>query len=134
MDHGIRVASCKRGNWRLLDKVFESKSIKREDKSLFWQFKTFTQTFKSNVFTIHQQLCNCSYFSKPLHLKEVEQHERSASNEERMKQLDKVISQDVKKNQDNDWYAKDGKEHEEDNRSGKYNNYRDERIYSNSKY
>jgi len=36
----IRVASCKRGDWRLLDKVFESKPIKREGKIPFWQFKT----------------------------------------------------------------------------------------------
>jgi len=32
MDSGIRVATCKIGNRRLLDKVFESKPIKRGDK------------------------------------------------------------------------------------------------------
>ena len=39
MDHGIRVASYKRDDWRLLDKVFELKPIKRGDKIPFWQFK-----------------------------------------------------------------------------------------------
>ena len=32
VDSGIRVATCKTGDRRLLDKVFESKPIKREGK------------------------------------------------------------------------------------------------------
>jgi len=39
MDCRIEVASCKEGNGRLLNKVFESKPIKREGKILFQQFK-----------------------------------------------------------------------------------------------
>jgi len=39
MDCRTEVASCKGGNGRLLDKMFESKSIKREGKILFQQFK-----------------------------------------------------------------------------------------------
>ena len=39
MDRRIRVATCKTGNRRLLDEVFESKPIKREDKIPFRQLK-----------------------------------------------------------------------------------------------
>jgi len=39
MDSRIRVATCKTGNRRLLDRVFEAKSIKREGKILFQQPK-----------------------------------------------------------------------------------------------
>jgi len=35
MDSGIRVTTCKTGDRRLLDKVFESKPIKRGDKIPF---------------------------------------------------------------------------------------------------
>ena len=35
MDSGIRVATCKTGDRRLLDKIFESKLIKRGGKILF---------------------------------------------------------------------------------------------------
>ena len=35
MDSGIRVATCKTGDRRLLDKVFESKPIKRGGKIPF---------------------------------------------------------------------------------------------------
>ena len=40
MNSRNRVASYKRGNWRLLDKNFKSKSIKEGDKTPFWQPKT----------------------------------------------------------------------------------------------
>ena len=39
MDSGIRVTTCKTGDRRLLDKVFELKSIKRGGKILFRQLK-----------------------------------------------------------------------------------------------
>ena len=39
MDSRIRVATCKTGNRRLLGKVFELKSIKREGNILFRQLK-----------------------------------------------------------------------------------------------
>ena len=39
MDSGIRVATCKTGDRRLLDKVFESKPIKRGGKIPFQQLK-----------------------------------------------------------------------------------------------
>ena len=35
MDHRIRVATCKTGNRRLLDEMFESKPIKRGGKIPF---------------------------------------------------------------------------------------------------
>ena len=39
MDSGIRVTTCKTGDRRLLDKVFESKPIKRGGKIPFRQLK-----------------------------------------------------------------------------------------------
>ena len=39
IDSGMRVATCKTGNRRLLDEVFESKPIKRGGKILFRQPK-----------------------------------------------------------------------------------------------
>ena len=39
MNSGIRVTACKTGNRRLLDKVFESKPIKRGGKIPFRQPK-----------------------------------------------------------------------------------------------
>ena len=39
MDSGIRVATCKTGNRKLLDKVFESKPIKKGGKIPFQQPK-----------------------------------------------------------------------------------------------
>ena len=39
MDSGIRVTACKTGDRRLLDKVFESKPIKRGGKIPFQQPK-----------------------------------------------------------------------------------------------
>jgi len=39
MDGGIRVVTCKTGDRRLLDKVFEPKPIKRGVKSQFNQLK-----------------------------------------------------------------------------------------------
>jgi len=86
-----------------LDKVFKLKLIKKGGKSLFQQFKTFIRTFKSNIFSNHQQqLYNHLHSFKSLHLKEVKQHEESVSNEEKIKQLEKIISQDIKRNQNDD--------------------------------
>ena len=62
MDCEIRVASCKRGNWRLLDEVFELKPIKRRSKIPFWQFKTFIQTFKTQM---SSQITNNNYATIP---------------------------------------------------------------------
>ena len=39
MDSGIGITTCKTGNRRLLDKVFESKPIKRGGKIPFQQLK-----------------------------------------------------------------------------------------------
>ena len=39
MDSGIRIATCKTGDRRLLDKVFKSKSINRGGKFPFRQPK-----------------------------------------------------------------------------------------------
>jgi len=39
MNSGIRIATCKTGDRRLLDKVFELKSIKRGIKSQFIELK-----------------------------------------------------------------------------------------------
>ena len=39
MDSGIRVTTCKTGDRRLLDKIFESKPIKRGGKIPFRQLK-----------------------------------------------------------------------------------------------
>ena len=44
MDHKKEVASCKKGNWRLLDKDFESKPIKRRGKIPFQQLKALLDT------------------------------------------------------------------------------------------
>ena len=58
MDHRIRVASYKGGNRRLLDKVFESKPIKRGDKVPFWQFK---ENIHSNLKQMSLQITNNNY-------------------------------------------------------------------------
>ena len=39
IDYRNRVASCKRGNWKLLDKDFKLKSIKEEGKIPNQQFQ-----------------------------------------------------------------------------------------------
>ena len=55
MDSKNGVALYKRDDRRLLDKVFESKPIKREGKIPFQQLKEITQTLKAliqaNVFS-----------------------------------------------------------------------------------
>jgi len=47
MDSGIRVATCKTGDKRLLDKVFESKFIKREGKIPVQSAQEITQLQKA---------------------------------------------------------------------------------------
>ena len=104
MDSRNGVASCKRGNRRLLDKVFELKPIKRGIKILFWQLKAFIWTHKTNTFSIfhQQQLHYCSHFSKPIHFQKTKQHGPDSSHEERKRRLDEIISQDIKGAGDND--------------------------------
>ena len=48
VDHRNRVALCKRGNWRLLNKNFKLKSIKERDKNPDWQFQIIL-TSKSSM-------------------------------------------------------------------------------------
>ena len=74
MDHRKRVASCRRGNWRLLDEDFQLKPIKRRGKIPFWQFRTISNTL--NVFTIQQGV----------------------------RWLDKTLSQNTTRNRGNDWW------------------------------
>ena len=123
------VASCKRGNWRLLGKVFESKPIKRRGKIPFQQFKAFNWTFKANVFSNFQQrLYYCTWLPKPIHLQMIKQYGSSSNNEERMRGLNKNISQDAERDWNNDWCIEDDKAHEEVSRRSKSSD-RDERSY-----
>ena len=61
MDCGIGAASCKKGDQRLLDKMFKSKPIKRGGKILFWQFK---KIIHSNFKHMSSQITN-NYTSAP---------------------------------------------------------------------
>ena len=58
MDCRIGVASCKRDNRRLLDKIFESKHIKRGYKIPFRQFK---ENIHSNFKQMSSQITNNNY-------------------------------------------------------------------------
>ena len=49
MDSGIRVATCKTGDRRLLDKVFESKPIKKGGKIPFRQPKKSLKFLKQHI-------------------------------------------------------------------------------------
>ena len=49
MDSGIRVTACKTGNRRILDKVFESKPIKRGGKIPFRQLKKSLEFWKQHT-------------------------------------------------------------------------------------
>ena len=55
MDSRNGVASCKRGDRRLLDKVFKLKPIKRKVKSYFDSSKYLFKLSKANVFSTLQQ-------------------------------------------------------------------------------
>ena len=48
--------------------------------------------------------------------------------------LDKNLPQDIEGVGDNDWCVKASIGYDEDSRRGKYDNYRDERDYSESKH
>jgi len=62
MDCGIGVTSCKRGDQRLLDKVFESKPIKRGGKIPFQQFK---ENIHLNFKQMSSQITNNNYATTP---------------------------------------------------------------------
>ena len=62
MDSGIRVATCKTGNRRLLDKVFELKPIKRGGKIPFWQQKYSLNLLKLHSKTMSSQVSNNNYY------------------------------------------------------------------------
>ena len=65
MDSGIRVTTCKTGDRRLLDKVFELKPIKRGGKIPFRQPKyslKLLQQHKEHIFLEQQQLHNSFHF------------------------------------------------------------------------
>jgi len=62
MDCKIRVVSCKGGNKRLLDKIFESKPIKRGGKIPFRQFK---ENIHSNFKQMSSQITNNNYTTAP---------------------------------------------------------------------
>jgi len=51
-----------------------------------------------------------------------------------MRQLDKIVLQDVKGDRDNDWCTEISVGHDEDSRRGQYNDHRDEGNNSKGKY
>ena len=61
MDSRIRIATCKTGNKRLLDKMFKSKPIKRGGKIPFRQFK---EIIYSNFKHMSSQITN-NYTTAP---------------------------------------------------------------------
>ena len=90
MNSGIRVATCKTGDRRLLDKVFESKPIKRGVKSHFNSPRNHLNSkviLQTNVFSNYEQqhLYYGTHIPKPIHIQEVKQHGPSTNNEEREK-------------------------------------------------
>ena len=62
MDCKIGVVSCKGGNKRLLDKMFESKPIKRGSKIPFRQFK---ENIHSNFKQMSSQITNNNCTTAP---------------------------------------------------------------------
>ena len=100
MDNWNRVASCKRSNRRLLEKVFESKPIRRGGKIPFQQPKyslELLQQHRTHVFPEQQQLHNSSCFPQPLYLKKIKQHGPGTSNEERERRLGKTVPQNTER-------------------------------------
>ena len=137
MDSGIRVAICKTGNRRLLDKMFKSKPIKREGKISFWQPKYSLELLqKKHVFPKQQQqqLHHCSCLPQSLYFKETKQHGPSTSNEERKRRLNKTIPQDVKRNRGDNQHTNNGERFEENSRRNEYDSHRDEEDNFNSQY
>ena len=102
MDSGIRVATCKTDNRRLLDKVFELKPIKREIKSHFNSLRNHSNSkaiLQTNVFSNHKQqhLYYNTHIPKPIHIQKVKQHGPSISNEERERRLVETVPQDAER-------------------------------------
>ena len=105
MDNGIRVATYKTDNRRLLDKVFKSKPIKRGDKIPFQQPKHSLKLLQQkHVFPKcqQQQLHHCSHLPQSLYFNETKQHRPSTSNEEGERRLDETILQDIERNRGDD--------------------------------
>ena len=73
MDCRNGVISCKRDDWRLLDKSFKSKPIKEGGKrhnSTTLKYYNF-KISQSNSLTIH----HCSYFTQPIYYPNSQQYE-----------------------------------------------------------
>jgi len=104
MDSKIRVTTCKTGDRRLLDKVFELKPIKRGVKSHFDSPRNHSNSKaplqNKNIFLKRKQqhFCYNTYFPQPLYFKEIKQYGPGPSNKEKERRLDKVIPQDVERN------------------------------------
>ena len=63
MNRRNRIATCKRGNWRLLNMVFESKHIKRGGKIPLWTVQTIHSNFKIQMSQINNN--NNNYVTAP---------------------------------------------------------------------
>ena len=103
MDSRIRVATCKTGNKRLLDEVFESKPIKEGGKIPLGQHKKslkFSKKLhKQYVFPkCKQQLYHGTHISEPIYIKKIKQYGSSSSYEKRKRGLEKNIPQDIERN------------------------------------
>ena len=71
---------------------------------------------------LNHQLLDCTHLSKPICIKETQQHGGSKNNEGRKEQLDKVVPQDVERIKSNDRWAETSEEHDEDSGRNKHNN------------
>ena len=137
IDSWNRIDLYKRGNRRLLDKVFELKPIKRGGKILFRQPKyslELLQQHRTHVFPEQQQLHNSSHLPQPLYLKKIKQYRPGTINEERERRLDKTIPQDIERDISDDQCAEDGKEFKENGRRNQYDDHRNERNNSDGQY
>jgi len=101
MNSGIRVATCKTGNRRLLDKVFKAKPIKRGGvKSHFNSPRNHSNSkvlLQTNVFPNckQQHVYYSTHIPKPIHIQEIEQYGPSPSYEERKRGLGENVPQDI---------------------------------------
>ena len=108
MDSKNRVALCKKGDRRLLDKVFKSKHIKRGGKILFQHLKEITRTLKApiqaNVFSNlkQQQQLYGTCIPKSIHFQETKQYRPDSNHEEGKRRLDETIPQDIERVRNND--------------------------------
>ena len=135
MDSRNRVATCKTGSWKLLDKAFKMNPINRGGKIPLRQLKKLLKilAISENVFQ-QQQLRYSTHFSQFLHFQEIQQHGSSSSYEKRKRRLDEVISQDIERVGDDDWRTENGKGHKETGRRSKHYPNRGGRNYLNSKH